>query len=1166
MSFFSRPVFGEVQALGDRLNIPGSFIDPEITKDSEDLNDDSDSELSQLDEEEFMRSLASEAKVKDNDESESELSESDDDEFMAAERAARDGTLRAVDALAAERAASARPLQLSPIASMHRPPANNTYQPVIASKTEYSADVEDFEDDDDGFFDAPEDFEEDNTPEVVHGQIDLVAPMATLTNHTYQSVVASETYDTSYVEDEDNDIFSDASEEFPDEDDFADDEGGDLQVHDSIIKQHIPEAQDASQTSVTNNETKYSHTQDGNSQVHDQIIEHHISEAQDTSQTSIINNKTGYSHAQDGNFKVHDPIIEHYISEAHNASQTSVINSENGYSHDVIQNGNFKVHDPINKQHVSEAHNASLTVEESSQTTSINNDTAFNTTYNDIEKAATHTFVEDTSGSAQFINNSKDIPIKATSDFIVEDADGNPRVVGYVDDFDEIMEDAPPLPNDVTSNTVEDTPGNANDIFASNNETHGFTDDVTSNTVEDTPGNVNDIFASNNETYGFTDVDDQQAIGTNDQDSFNNNVEAASQAATNVVYEENAILDSVVNQHISNATFFDHGPQNINNGFIQAEVDNVLTTGESSSAAKTPVPVPSFGHIPKNSRPNNTSKPNLCHKLYTLEEVAKMMEIYYDLAKRSNVRKKHMALIDWNFMVNEYNAAFPERMRSKNGLQNRIKNELAYIKAREGTPVTNAAHATEAGIPVTVSNASGELAAAGPSTSSALTKGIEGPIEEPKSKPTKKTGEGHLKNAKGKNPQTPKDKKGKGKAPISQEVVDEAEESENSNSIGILQQLNVFEIPSNSLFFSEEEIVYFTELCDLMMETYSIPLQRLNLTLLFNSFRYFRKNHHITPSPERVNGEIYKLYLHQIKHGIERGSLTLKRQAEYEKRMNLKPGTIHNDTLRLYAPVEIAERASAVTWVLLKSDPNIDLQNRQDLAEMFKDGEHPKNILYVGVKGAYPGLEPFSKSAKEWRELPAQSKPKVTQNRNRYATKDETFQIEPNSDDEANDEVIPEGHQFWEYLASEAIILRGLVMTWFKIYPGVEIDWKRIQICFNRANKEHSCCGRWRTRMELRQEWKYMYPQEALLIKLGRVSEVAERFQFAGKKRKIGQEEEEDSISLKRKRGLEEEEGSISLKRKRGLEEKEGSISLKRKRGLEEENEEGRGKGKKPRY
>ncbi|KAF8540026.1 hypothetical protein BDD12DRAFT_881309 [Trichophaea hybrida] len=1151
MSPFSRPIFGKVQALRDRLNIPGSFIDSEITKDSRDVNDDSDSELSQLNEEEFMRSIDSEAKLQDNFESESELSESDDDEFMAAERAARDGTLRAVDALAAKRAAS---LQLAPIAPMRRAPANSTYQPVVASGAEGSVDVEGF-DNDDGFFDAPEDFKEDNTPNVVHSQIAPVAPMTTLTNHTYQSVVAFETYDTSYV---DNDIFSDASEEFPDENDFADDEGDDLQVHDPILKQHISEVHDASQTSIINNETGYA--QGGDSQAHDPIIDH-ISEAQDASQASIVNkeigyyhaqygnfkvrdsiiehhtsevhdayNESGYSHAQDGNFKVHGPIIEHYISEVHDASQTSVINDEAGYSHDITQEGNFKVHDPINEQHMSEAHNASLTVEENSQTISINNDTAFNIPDNDIGQATTPAFVEDTFRSTRSINNSKDIPIKATSDFIVEDADGNPRVVGYVDDFDEIMEDAPLLPDDVTSNTVEDTLGNANDIFASNSETHGFTDDVTSNTVEDTPGSVNGIFASNNETHGFTNADDQQAIRTNDQHSFsNNNVEAVSQVATNVVYEENAILDSVVNQHISSATSFDHGPQNINNSFIRAKVDNVPATSESSSPAKALVPVPSFGHIPKNSRLNNTSKPNLCHKLYTPEEVTKMMEIYYDLAKRSNIRKKHMALIDWNVMVNEYNAAFPERMRSKNGLQNRIKNELAYIKAREGTPVANAVHATEAGVSVTTLNSSGEPAVVGPSTSSAPTECVEGAIEEPKSKPTKRIDEEPLKNAKGKNPQTPKGKKGKGKAPISQEVVDEAEESENSNSIEILQQLNVFDIPSNPLFFSEEEIVYFTELCDLMMETYSIPFKRLNLALLFNSFRYFRKNHHITPSPERVNGEIYRLYLHQMKHGIERGSLTLKRQAEYEKRMNLKPGIIHNDTLRLYAPVEIAERASAVTWVLLKSDPNIDLQNRQDLAEMFKDGEHPKNILYVGAKGAYPGLEPFSKSAKEWRELPAQNKPKVIEKRNRYATKDETFQIEPDSDDEADNEVVPEGHQFWEYLASEAIILRGLVMTWFKVYPGVEIDWKRIQICFNRANKEHSCCGRWRTRMELRQEWKALYPQEATFLKEGKLDLVYNSFVTKKRKREEDGGETDakrlrlDNPPIKRKRGAEDE-------------------------------------------
>ena len=85
--------------------------------------------------------------------------------------------------------------------------------------------------------------------------------------------------------------------------------------------------------------------------------------------------------------------------------------------------------------------------------------------------------------------------------------------------------------------------------------------------------------------------------------------------------------------------------------------------------------------------------------------------------------------------------------------------------------------------------------------------------------------------------------------------------------------------------------------------------------------------------------------------------------------------------------------------------------------------------------------------------------------------------------------------KFWEYISSEGIILRGVVMAWFREFPGVDIDWKKIQIAFNRCNHGENACGRWRTRTELRKEWKALYPAEALAIKQGRIAEIKPEFE-----------------------------------------------------------------------
>lgn len=85
--------------------------------------------------------------------------------------------------------------------------------------------------------------------------------------------------------------------------------------------------------------------------------------------------------------------------------------------------------------------------------------------------------------------------------------------------------------------------------------------------------------------------------------------------------------------------------------------------------------------------------------------------------------------------------------------------------------------------------------------------------------------------------------------------------------------------------------------------------------------------------------------------------------------------------------------------------------------------------------------------------------------------------------------------KFWEYMSSEGIILRGVVMAWFREFPGVDIDWKKIQTAFNRCNQGENACGRWRTRTELRKEWKALYPAEALAIKQGRIAEIKPEFE-----------------------------------------------------------------------
>jgi hypothetical protein len=661
--------------------------------------------------------------------------------------------------------------------------------------------------------------------------------------------------------------------------------------------------------------------------------------------------------------------------------------------------------------------------------------------------------IENRSGADKAINTG-DISDNVTSDN-AEDTPANLQAGDPVDDFDIFMADVGPLSDNVTSKAtgfVEDTPGRdiqaAGAILASAIEEHTFeaydtflnvetTEDqdsaqdffieqhksevhdasltvgINSQTNSATPTNNQNSYIEDTVQDGdfkthdttFKSTIESQLSGHNDQRSFSDNVGAASEAINSII-EENAILNSVVEQHIA-TTNTSVGHNNPANGPETTKGDNnvssdavAIPTDEKSSAAK--VPVPSFGHIPKSTRPDIASNPTLCHKPYKQEEVTKMMELYQERASRSHIRKKNLAVIDWRNLVDTYNVIFPQRMRSKNALQCRVKKELKKArKMKERTPPAPTSAPIDGDVGPT-EEASTEAGIAGP-FADGLERG-DGPLEEPKIKWVypKLDDNRYLEGTK-------YDKSGKPEGWINDPNDNEDSTDRATISIETLQKLNVFKLPTSSLFFSEEEIVYFTELANLLMETYCVPLQQLDLELLFNSFRYFRKHHHITPSPERTNGEIYKLYLRQINHGVRNNSLTLRRQAEYERRMNLKPGTIHADTPRLYTPIEVAERANAVAWVLLKMDPNIDLNNRRDLAEMFGQGEHPISILEMGIVGTYPGLKPFSKSATEWREIAAAKRLKLPK-RNRYSTKDEPIQLVSDSEDDFDDEVIPEGH------------------------------------------------------------------------------------------------------------------------------------------------------------
>jgi hypothetical protein len=100
--------------------------------------------------------------------------------------------------------------------------------------------------------------------------------------------------------------------------------------------------------------------------------------------------------------------------------------------------------------------------------------------------------------------------------------------------------------------------------------------------------------------------------------------------------------------------------------------------------------------------------------------------------------------------------------------------------------------------------------------------------------------------------------------------------------------------------------------------------------------------------------------------------------------------------------------------------------------------------------------------------------------------------LTPGEDDVADgaDQEVPAGTKFPEWWPCKSIILRGLVMAFLKEFPGSALDWRRLTAAFHKATTAPGGRGLRRSRMELRQEWKELYPLAAALHKVGRYNEI----------------------------------------------------------------------------
>jgi hypothetical protein len=112
--------------------------------------------------------------------------------------------------------------------------------------------------------------------------------------------------------------------------------------------------------------------------------------------------------------------------------------------------------------------------------------------------------------------------------------------------------------------------------------------------------------------------------------------------------------------------------------------------------------------------------------------------------------------------------------------------------------------------------------------------------------------------------------------------------------------------------------------------------------------------------------------------------------------------------------------------------------------------------------------------------------------RNRWSPRDTFYVLTPDEDDVADgaDKEVPPGTQFPEWWACESIILRGLAQAFLTEFPGSELDWRLLTQAFHKATTAPGGRGLRRSRMELRQEWKELYPLAAALHKEGRYDEM----------------------------------------------------------------------------
>jgi hypothetical protein len=112
--------------------------------------------------------------------------------------------------------------------------------------------------------------------------------------------------------------------------------------------------------------------------------------------------------------------------------------------------------------------------------------------------------------------------------------------------------------------------------------------------------------------------------------------------------------------------------------------------------------------------------------------------------------------------------------------------------------------------------------------------------------------------------------------------------------------------------------------------------------------------------------------------------------------------------------------------------------------------------------------------------------------RDRLSSRDTFYVLTPDEDDVADgaDQEVPAGTKFPEWWPCESIILRGLVRAFLKEFPGSALDWRRLTAAFHKATTAPGGRGLRRSRMELRQEWKELYPLAAALHKEGKYNEM----------------------------------------------------------------------------